>query len=126
MSSFQKGYLVFIVGGAGYMLLEILWRGYTHISMGFLGGFCLIMILAVDKFMVGSPLYLKALVCSLGITLAEFISGVLLNMVFKLSVWDYSNMPFNLLGQVCPAFSIIWFLLSGAVLWVKSSLTFLK
>ena len=122
MSAFQKGYIIFIIGGAGYMLLEILWRGYTHISMGILGGFCLLMILTVDKIMQGSPIYLKAIVCALGITAAEFITGVLLNMVLKLSVWDYSNMPFNVLGQICPAFTVIWFVLSLIVLWISKIL----
>jgi uncharacterized membrane protein len=25
-----------------------------------------------------------------------------------MNVWDYSDMPFNLLGQICPSFSLLW------------------
>jgi uncharacterized membrane protein len=25
-----------------------------------------------------------------------------------MDVWDYSNMPLNILGQICPIFTVIW------------------
>ena len=32
---------LFLLGAAGYSLLEVLWRGYTHWTMGVTGGLCL-------------------------------------------------------------------------------------
>ena len=46
------------------------------------------------------------------ITLYEFIAGTILNIVLGLNVWDYSNLPLNILGQICLPFSIIWYFLS--------------
>ena len=46
------------------------------------------------------------------ITTLEFITGVIVNLILNLNVWDYSLEPYNLLGQVCLAYSNLWFLLS--------------
>ena len=46
------------------------------------------------------------------ITIIEFISGIILNLLLNLHVWDYSNMPFNILGQICLPFTILWFFIS--------------
>ncbi|MBR2166928.1 MAG: hypothetical protein IJ920_01115 [Paludibacteraceae bacterium] len=32
------------------------------------------------------------------ITAVELISGFVLNIMLKLNIWDYSNMPLNFLG----------------------------
>ena len=66
----------------------------------------------IDKRFKNSKLYKKALLGALVITLIEFVFGVIFNIALKRKVWDYSDRPFNILGQVCPLFSVIWFLLS--------------
>ena len=38
----------------------------------------------------------------------EFITGFLLEKVFKMKWWDYSNERFNIHGYICLKFSIIW------------------
>ena len=50
-------------------------------------------------------------------TLLEGITGAVLRKVFKTRWWDYTDMPFNIGGYVCPAFSLIWGL--GACFVVK-------
>jgi uncharacterized membrane protein len=25
-----------------------------------------------------------------------------------MGVWDYSHVPFNIMGQICPMFSLLW------------------
>jgi len=40
----------------------------------------------------------------------EFLSGVILNLYFKLNIWDYSNQYFNLMGQICLSHTIIYLL----------------
>lgn len=48
------------------------------------------------------------------VTIIEFLSGLLLNRVLHLNVWDYSDRPLNLLGQVCPLFFLLWIPLCAA------------
>ena len=51
-------------------------------------------------------------------TVLEFITGCIVNLRFGLGVWDYSLVPFNLLGQVCLPFSIGWSMLTLPGLWM--------
>ena len=64
--------------------------------------------------------------CVLGaviITVIELLTGLFLNVYLGLNVWDYSNQPFNFMGQICPQFCIIWCILSILVIriddWLK-------
>ncbi len=111
MSGWQKCLLKFLLGGVGYGLIELAWRGRTHISMVLTGGACLVAICAVNKKMRGKNIFLRAAVCAAAITAAEFAVGMLVNRLLHLSVWDYSGMPGNILGQICPLYSFLWFLL---------------
>ena len=122
MKKFYSYLYLFLIGAAGYSLLEILWRGFTHWAMAIDGGICLVIIGAIDKSPFKSRTK-KALLCALCITVIEFISGLLLNLVLKWNVWDYSNMKFNLLGQISLLYSVMWFFLSGAAIllddWIR-------
>ena len=52
------------------------------------------------------------------ITSFEFITGYILNIQLGLGIWDYSNMRYNVMGQICPQFSIVWFFLSYAIVYI--------
>ena len=43
-----------------------------------------------------------------GITLIEFIAGLIFIKRFKIKLWDYSNQKGNIMGIICPLFSLIW------------------
>ena len=101
----------FLLGGVGYGLLELIWRGRTHFSMVLTGGVCLVAICAVNEKMRGKNIFLRSLVCASAITAAEFAVGMLVNRLLCLDVWDYGGMPGNVLGQICPLYSFLWFLL---------------
>ena len=45
------------------------------------------------------PLWAQGLICGTGITAVEFVSGLVLNVWFKMGVWDYSGLWGNLLGR---------------------------
>lgn len=48
-------------------------------------------------------------VCSVLLTSAlEWITGFVLEKLFHQKWWDYSDMPFNLNGYICPMFSLMW------------------
>lgn len=100
---------IFLAGGAIYGLIEVLWRGYTHPSMVFAGGLCLLLIHIVNQKLHSKNILLKCLSGAVIITTVEFTVGVIVNLVLKLNVWDYSAMPGNVLGQICPLFSLMWF-----------------
>ena len=100
---------LFMIGGCAYPLLEIVWRGHTHSSMAIAGGLCMCAIHFVcNKRMKNRPLVLKCLAGAGIITGIELIIGVVVNKWLQLQVWDYSHQPFNILGQVCLPFSILW------------------
>ena len=101
-----------LFGAAAYGSIEIMWRGYTHPSMVITGGLCILMIHMINHGLSQLKRPVRWILCSLGITAVEFIVGVIVNIVLKLNVWDYSGELFNILGQVCPAFTFAWLLLS--------------
>ena len=41
-----------------------------------------------------------------------------LNLMLGLHIWDYSDMPFNFLGQICLPFTILWLFLSLLCIFV--------
>ena len=100
--SILREYLVlFIIGGITYVLIEISYRGYSHISMFIVGGFCFILVSSLNEFPFEMPLVLQMLISCLLITGIELISGVIVNIFFHMNVWDYSLEKFNFLGQIC-------------------------
>ena len=108
-----KGLAVFSFGGLAYGLLEIIWRGQTHISMFFVGGLCFLLITLIDGAeLFGGAILLEAPVCALTVTAIELVSGLIVNVGMDLSVWDYSSLPLNLWGQICLPFSAMWLALS--------------
>ena len=104
--------LFFLLGSLLYPLIEVIYRGYTHISMSLLGGICFCAVRMTDLALGNGRIFLKAFLSSVIITQLEFICGVVVNLGMGLSVWDYSHLPFNLAGQICPLFSFFWFLLT--------------
>lgn len=57
-------------------------------------------------------IYKQMIISSVLVTVVEFIAGLIVNVWLGLNVWDYSNLPLNILGQVCVPFMFLWFLLS--------------
>lgn len=104
--------ILFSIGALGYGLIEVLWRGWTHWSMLSAGGICFVFFAALNERLKTAKLFIKALIGSAFITLVEFIFGVIFNLALKKNVWDYSSMPFNIGGQVCLFFSLVWLGLS--------------
>ena len=101
-----------LFGGFLYCLVEILFRGYTHVSMFVLGGTCFLCIGSIRRTFSGAFITQKMLLCAGVITLFEFLCGMLVNVRLGLGVWDYSAMPLNVLGQVCITYTAAWCLLA--------------
>lgn len=101
---------VFALGSILYGLTEILWRGWTHWTMLLCGGICFTLMYLVSG--SGLSLVKKWLLSTCIITTVEFVAGCIVNLRLHWQVWDYSSLPFNLLGQICPRFILMWFALS--------------
>ena len=119
---FLKNLLIFSIFGLTYGLIEILWRGYTHPSMVIVGGICGLLIGLLNEKNKKMNLLLQMVEGMVIVTVLEFVSGIVLNLCLGLNVWDYSDMRFNLLGQVCPQFCIAWFFLSYFVIRIDDFL----
>ncbi len=113
MKAFLKYLTLFLVGGAFYYALEVLFRGYSFLAMAGCGGLCFIICGVINEKSRCMPLVLQQLIAASGITVIEFIFGLILNVWLGLNMWDYSNMPGNILGQICPQFMVLWFFLSA-------------
>lgn len=44
----------------------------------------------------------------IGATALEYVTGYVMERLFKVRYWDYSNQPFNLHGYICLSSSIAW------------------
>lgn len=109
----------FFIGALGYPLLELCWRGRTHISMAVAGGCCAELLHCASK-RKGS-LCLKAALCGLGITGIEAACGLVWNR--RHQVWDYRRLPLNWCGQVCLPYTLLWCGLSALWLAAETQLT---
>ncbi len=108
-----------IIGGSLYLLVELIWRGHTHWTMGLLGGICFTVFGCLT--LIKIPLYMKALVGTLLVTFLELCAGFILNIWLKLSIWDYSGLPYNFYGQICVPYALLWLPLSivGIILYPR-------
>ncbi len=112
-NNFMKYTFLFITGGFLYGMIENSFRGYSHISMFLAGGICFILIgLLNEVYSWDMALLSQMVVSAIIITIVELISGLIVNVWLKLKVWDYSEQPYDFLGQICLLYSNIWFLLS--------------
>ena len=111
-----KEALLFLIGGLIYISIEILARGFSHSSMFIVGGLCFVLIgLLNEKYEWETPFQWQCLIGAGIITILEFISGCIVNLWLNLNVWDYSDRPFNLLGQICLHHSVCYWTILSAV-----------
>ncbi|MBQ3124198.1 MAG: hypothetical protein IJC09_02085 [Clostridia bacterium] len=110
-----KHTILFGLGGVMYLIIELLWRGSSHWSMFILGGACFLVVGLINEKNRGRiPLLLQMLISAVIITGLEFVTGYIVNIRMGLDVWDYYDMPYNIMGQVCLLYTVLWFFLSLA------------
>ena len=114
MRKFLEFATVFLTGGAAYSLLEILWRGYTHWTMTITGGICFTVLYILHVYARALSFLTRCVIGTVVITLVEFAVGCTVNLWLEWNVWNYSNVPGNVLGQICLPFSLMWLLLCAA------------
>lgn len=109
----------FSFGFFGYLTLETVYKRYvssspTHFAMGLLAGVTFLFWYYFDERRM--PILVKMLLGGILVTALELPTGIILNRMLHLGIWDYSHLPFHVLGQICPRFSFIWCVLTYFVL----------
>ena len=64
-------------------------------------------------------MWIQCLIGTAFIVLLEYGSGMVLNNVFSLGIWDYSQEFLNLHGQICLKNSILFFLITPFAFWLE-------
>ena len=98
-------------GGSTYVTLEVFWRARSHWTMFVLAAVVFIMIGLLNEIWAKWNLLIQTLVGTDIATVLEFITGLVVNVILRWDVWDYSNLPGNIMGQICPQFMILWALI---------------
>lgn len=99
--------------------------GYTSIYMGILAGFLSLII----AFLCDNPKYFnfkvwqKVLIGGSIITLAELVTGILLNIILQLNIWYYDGI--NFMHQISLMNSVLWFIvITPLIICLDSHLTY--
>ncbi len=120
-----KNAVLFYLGGCAYMALELLWRGRTHGSMFVAGGLCFVLLGRLNRVAQPLPVAVRWLLGSAVITTVELAVGLAVNRNY--AVWDYRHHPGNLMGQICPLFSLLWIPMSAVAMvaydWLNGQLS---
>lgn len=108
--------MLFVLGGGGYLGIELAWRGTSHWTMFLAGGVCLCLLQGLAVRPVCLPLAAGA--GAVAVSGLEVCIGLACRELLHVAVWDYSAEWGNLAGLVCPRYCLYWFLLCGWVILV--------
>lgn len=107
--------LLWTWGGTVYYFLEVIWKllreeperiSWTMLVVAAI--LCIPVERCGAELPWSCPLWLQALACAAMVTAVELAAGLVINVWMGLGVWDYSHLPGNLWGQICPQFSALW------------------
>ena len=113
------------IGGLLYVLVELAFRGRSHWTMFLVGGLCFWLIGLINEVLPWEmPLWKQCIIGAVIVTAMEFLAGCVINLWLGWDVWDYSNMPFNVLGQICLPFLLLWILLSAVAIVLDDHLRY--
>ena len=81
------------------------------------GGVCAVLIYLIAG-RERTVLWRRWTLCAAAVTTVEYFTGVLVNLRLGWNVWNYADRPLNVLGQICPLYSLFWFLLAIPGVWL--------
>ena len=97
-----------LAAGLIYVGIELAWRGHTHWTMCVLAAIIFVLAGSLDEHRRPPPFWAQVLIGAVIATALELAAGLILNVWLGLGIWDYSNMSGNVLGQICPQYSVAW------------------
>ena len=121
---------IWFLMGMVYFVIEGIWRipkgGYANISMLAVGGLCGLLIGSINQIpkFYNMSVWRQSVIGTVIVLVVEYISGYILNIKMGLDIWDYSDMYFNINGQICLEFGLLWFLLMPAAIWLEDWIRF--
>jgi len=99
-------------------IVESVYRSYREkrfVNSGFLYGpfvpiygFGSLIIYFFSNIIGFLPFYQEVIIYAVLVTLLEFFSSLILEKIFSIKLWDYSDEPFNINGRICLKFSLFW------------------
>ena len=117
--------------GIYYFAIEGLWRirsngGWANVLMILVGGLCGVVVGGINQIpaLYKLKVIVQALIGAAAILCVEFAAGYLFNIVLGLKIWNYSNLPLNIMGQVCVLYGVFWFLIAPFAIWMEDSMRF--
>ena len=115
---------LFVIGSLLGWCIELFFRRYVSqkkwMNPGFLTGpylpiygFGVILLYGLSNIPLGidngfAEVLIRIIIIGVAMTLDEFIAGLIFIKGFKIKLWDYSNRKGNVIGIICPIFSVIW------------------
>ncbi len=122
--------LLWVWTGTLYFFIEVVWKtlhGRPEMISWTMLLLAIVLAVPLERFGAELPwdmsLMAQSAVCGVAITAVEFVAGLIINIWFGMGVWDYSTMPGNIMGQVCPQFLSVWVIASavGIVMldWIR-------
>lgn len=118
-----KYLFLFWFGGSTYVALEVLWRRYSHWTMLLLAGILFIIIGLLNEIWSWNLKFrYQVLISTIIATILELFTGLIVNVCLGWNVWDYSNVPFNFLGQICLPYTFLWIALSAVAIILDDAL----
>lgn len=117
--------LLFLFGFFGYMIMELLFRGYTYFTMGVLGGITILLLDKLNsKISWDMDLFLQGCIGSALITTMELIVGEYIKINRLQEMWNYSNVMLNFDGVICLPYSLLWIIVSLFAIFVADSINY--
>lgn len=124
---------LFVIGSTCGYVIELFWRRFVSqhhwVNPGFLVGpylpiygFGTVALYGINYLIDFIPfpedlLWLKILssilIVGVSLTLVEFIAGLIFIKGLKIKLWDYSNMKGNIMGIICPLYSLFWLVIGA-------------
>ena len=120
---------LFVIGSLGGWLIELFFRRFVSqkkwMNPGFLTGpylpiygFGVIVLYAVSNIPLGIDghvwdVIIRIIIIGVGMTLIEFLAGLIFIKGLGVKLWDYSNRKGNIMGIICPSFSLIWLIVGS-------------
>lgn len=109
MKRISEYIFMWALGGTLYYTFEVFFRGFSHWTMFVLGGICAVFCVWQGMMLKWKePLWIQIARCTIFVVAGEFITGIVVNKWLGWQVWDYTDQPFQLFGQICIPFAIIF------------------
>lgn len=120
MRKLLRSIVLWTFSGTLFFLFEVIWKlahgnpeaiSWTMLVLAAI--ICIPLDLANEHIPWCMPIWQQAILGGLGITAAELVAGLVLNVWLGLGVWDYSHLPLNLWGQISLVWSMVWVVVAG-------------